>query len=145
MRTNRCPVNQFDTWVMRAQSWDTVRGWLCDLAEEMHAGLRDGSLPALELDRVWIGNDGRARLLDWPAPNDHPDLADSPLPRQAVDLPQAERFLYRVAVSALEGHVLADTHVHVVRRECRFQCRRLIVSRSLVNNASQRPRKCWPR
>ena len=79
----------------------------------MHAGLRDGSLPALELDRVWIGNDGRARLLDWPAPNDHPDLADSPLPRQAVDLPQAERFLYLVAVSALEGHVLADTHLHV--------------------------------
>jgi len=107
------PGQPVDTWVMRPQSWGTVRGWLCDLAEEMHAGLRDGSLPALELDRVWIGNDGRARLLDWPAPNDHPDLADSPLPRQAVDLPQAERFLYLVAVSALEGHVLADTHSHV--------------------------------
>ena len=107
------PGQPFDTLVMRAQSWETVRGWLCDLAEEMHAGLRDGSLPALELDRVWIGNDGRAWLLDWPAPNDHPDLADSPPPRQAVDLPQAERFLYRVAVSALEGHVLADTHPHV--------------------------------
>src|SRR5262249_47951249 len=45
--------------------------------------------------------------------NDHPDLAGSPLPKQAVDLPQAERFLYLVAVSALEGHVLADTHSQV--------------------------------
>ena len=97
----------------RARSWETVRGWLCDLAEEVQAGLRDGSLPALELDRVWIGNDGRAWLLDWPAPNDRPDLAGSPPPQQAIDLPQAERFLYRVAVSALEGHVLADTHPHV--------------------------------
>ena len=51
----------------------------------------------------WIG---RCRAID-------PDSADSPLPRQTVDLPQAERFLYRVAVSALEGHVLADTHSHV--------------------------------
>ena len=107
------PGQPFATLVTRARSWETVRGWLCDLAEEVQAGLRDGSLPALELDRVWIGNDGRAWLLDWPAPNDRPDLAGSPPPTQAVDLPQAERFLYRVAVSALEGHVLADSHPHV--------------------------------
>ena len=105
------PGQPFDTLVTRAQSWETVRGWLCDLAEEVQAGLRDGSLLALGLDRVWIGNDGRAWLLDWPAPNDHPESVASP-PR-AVDLPQAERFLYRVAVSALEGHVLADNHGHV--------------------------------
>jgi hypothetical protein len=99
--------------VTRARSWETVRGWLCDLAEEVQAGLRDGSLPALEFDRVWIGNDGRAWLLDWPAPNERPDPAESLPPKQAVDLPQAERFLHRIAVSALEGHVLADTPSHV--------------------------------
>ena len=107
------PGQPFDALLTRAQSWQTVRGWLCDLAEEVQAGFRDGSLPALELDRVWIGNDGRAWLLDWPAPNDRSDLAHSPPPKQAIDLPQAERFLYRVAVSALEGHVLADTHPDV--------------------------------
>ena len=107
------PGQPFDTLLTRAQSWGTVRGWLCDLAEEVHAGLRDGSLPVIEFDRVWIGDDGRARLLDWPVPSDRPDSAGSPPPKQAVDLPQAERFLYRVAVSALDGHVLADTHPHV--------------------------------
>jgi hypothetical protein len=97
----------------QVQPWGTVRGWLCDLAEEVQAGLRDGSLPVIELDRVWIGDDGRARLLDWPVPCDRPDSASSAPPKQTVDWPQAERFLYRVAVSALEGHVLADTHPRV--------------------------------
>jgi uncharacterized RDD family membrane protein YckC/membrane-associated protease RseP (regulator of RpoE activity) len=108
----RVPGQPFDTFLTQMQPWGTVRGWLCDLAEEVHAGLRDGSLPVIELDRVWIGDDGRARLLDWPVPNDRPDSADSAPAKQPVDLPQAERFLYRVAVSALEGHVLADTQPH---------------------------------
>jgi uncharacterized RDD family membrane protein YckC len=107
------PGQRFDTLLTEAQSWGTVRGWLCDLADEVHAGLHDGSLPVIEFDRVWIGDDGRARLLDWPVPGDRPDSAGSAPPTQAVDLRQAERFLYRVAVSALEGHVLADTHPHV--------------------------------
>jgi hypothetical protein len=107
------PGQPFDTVLTRAPSWQTVRGWLYDLAEEVQAGFRDGSLPTLELDRVWIGNDGRAWLLDWPAPNHRLDPSDSPPPQPAIDLPQAERFLYRVAVSALEGHVLADTHPDV--------------------------------
>jgi hypothetical protein len=69
----------------------------------MQAGLRDGSLPTLEVDRIWIGSDTRARLLDWPAPGHRPDRVPSPAPTQAVDLRQAEHFLYGVAVSALEG------------------------------------------
>jgi uncharacterized RDD family membrane protein YckC len=105
------PGRPFDTLLTHAQSWRTVRGWLCDLAEEVHAGLRDGSLPVIEFNRVWIGDDGRARLLDWPS--DRPDSAGSAPPRQTVDLQQAERFLYRLAVSALEGHVVPDTHPDV--------------------------------
>jgi hypothetical protein len=104
------PGQPFDSLVTQARSWETVRGWLCDLAEEVKAGLRDRSLPTLTFDRVWIGNDGRAWLLDWPAPNARPDRASSTPPEQAVDLPEAQRFLYQVAVSALEGHVLTDTH-----------------------------------
>ena len=107
------PGQPFETSAARARSWETVRGWLCDLAEEIQAGLRDGSLPTLEVNRVWIGSDTRARLLDWPAPDDRPDRVRSPAPQQAVDLRQAERFLYGVAVSALEGHVLADADAHV--------------------------------
>lgn len=106
------PGQAFDTLVTRPRSWETVRGWLCDLAEEMQAGLRDGSLPSLAFDRVWIGDDGRAWLLDWPTSDGGPDRAVSP-PQQPLDLPQAERFLYRVAMSALEGHLLADTMPHV--------------------------------
>jgi hypothetical protein len=106
------PGQPFTSLLRRARSWVTVRGWLCDLAEEMQAGLRDGSLPVLELNRVWIKDDGRACLLDWLAPNDRAELAASSPPQQAVNLPQAERFLYRVAVSALKGHVLADPGPH---------------------------------
>jgi uncharacterized RDD family membrane protein YckC len=54
------PGQPFEAVVTQAQSWGTVSGWLRDLAEEVQAGLGDGSLPALELDRVWIGSDGRA-------------------------------------------------------------------------------------
>ena len=46
-----------------------MRFWLCDLAEELNAGLNDGTLPKqLALDRVWITAEGRAKLLDFPAP-----------------------------------------------------------------------------
>ena len=111
------PGQPFEISVRGPQSWKTVRGWLCDLAEEIQAGLCDGSLPTLDVDRVWIGRDARARLLDWPAPGDGPDRASSPASQQVVDLPLAERFLYRVAVSALEGRVLAeaDSHARALR------------------------------
>ena len=49
------------------QPWSRVRHWIADLAHEAAAGLRDGSLPALHVDRVWIGADERVRLLDWSA------------------------------------------------------------------------------
>jgi uncharacterized RDD family membrane protein YckC len=101
------PGQPFDTLARRAQSWGMVCAWLGDLAGEITAAMRDGSASALELDRVWIGTDGRARLLDWPAQEDRLELARSPTPGQTVDLPQAERFLYRVAMSALKGQVLA--------------------------------------
>jgi len=113
------PGRSFLTVVTRAQSWDTVRGWLCDLAEEVQAGLRDGSLGGLELDRVWIGRDDRAWLLDWEASTNR--LLRGTLPaRQVIDLPRAERFLYRLAASALEGHLVADTHPHLRASQVRL-------------------------
>lgn len=54
-----------------ASSWKSVEGWLNDLVAELVASERDKSTPALSLDRVWIRQDGRAVLLDFPAPTDH--------------------------------------------------------------------------
>ena len=51
------------------QPWSQVRFWLYDLAREIGAAEKDGTLPpVLTLDRVWITGDGRAKLLDFPAP-----------------------------------------------------------------------------
>lgn len=60
--------------IQTAQPWAQVRYWLHDLAMEISAAEKDGSLPAmLALERVWITRDGRAKLLDFPAPG----VADS--------------------------------------------------------------------
>ena len=52
------------------QPWQTVRHWLTDLAAELDASAKDdGASHAVpDLDRVWITSDGRAKLLDFPAP-----------------------------------------------------------------------------
>ena len=50
------------------QPWSEVRYWLHDLATEISAAEKDGTLPELALDRVWITGEGRAKLLDFPAP-----------------------------------------------------------------------------
>lgn len=49
-------------------SWKSVQGWLNDLAAELIASDRDKATPVLALNRVWIRPDGRAVLLDFPAP-----------------------------------------------------------------------------
>ena len=85
------------------QAWDKVRYWLLDLAEELSAGLADQSLPPLVgLERVWIGKDGRAKLLDFPAP----DISGENSLKIAIavkDSRSARLFLNQVAVALLEG------------------------------------------
>lgn len=91
------------------QPWSQVRFWLYDLAREISAAQKDGTLPAmLALDRVWITGDGRAKLLDFPAPG----LSSSPTNREtavlAPPLPQHnhhQAFLKEVADAALRGEV----------------------------------------
>jgi uncharacterized RDD family membrane protein YckC len=78
------------------QPWCEVRHWLNDLAIEISAAERDGTLPELALDRVWITGDGRVKLLDFPAPG----LASRiHAPAQA-----SNSFLSTVATSALLGN-----------------------------------------
>ena len=92
--------------VRSPQSWRDVRYWLHDLATEISAAEKDGSLPALALDRVWITAEGRAKLLDFPAPglrekseNGVPKSGTSP--ETAIRIPQ--QFLDDLASAALTG------------------------------------------
>jgi hypothetical protein len=84
--------------IARPQSWSRVRHWLADLAQELAAALKDGSLPALQANRVWVSSDDRARLLDWPPPG-----AKNPARDESHDFPDAQKFLYGIAAGALRG------------------------------------------
>jgi uncharacterized RDD family membrane protein YckC len=80
------------------QPWSAVRDWLHDLSVELSTGLDDRSLPDLSLERVWIGATGRVCLLEWlDGTNDNNEDHGYP------DHVDAQRFLFRVAGSALEG------------------------------------------
>jgi hypothetical protein len=54
--------------------WSTLKSWLLDLATELVASTADGSTPPLQLDRLWIRDDGRLVLLDFPAHGLSPGL-----------------------------------------------------------------------
>ncbi len=88
------------------QPWKVVRFWLLDLAEELEAASRDGSLPeTLALDRIWIQANGRAKLLDFSAPGAAPQAGIESI---ASDAPgAAQHFLDQLAVSALEGRAVS--------------------------------------
>jgi len=86
------------------QPWSQVRYWLYDLAREIVAAAKDGTLPPiLALDRVWITGDGRAKLLDFPVPGLAPTKIDNAALAQSCD-----RFLGAVAAAALTGRADAD-------------------------------------
>jgi hypothetical protein len=98
--------------VRHPQPWREVRYWLHDLAGEISAAQKDGSLPELALDRVWITAEGRAKLLDFPAPGlegkseiRNPKSETNPNP--SIQLSQ--RFLEEVAGAALAGSADART------------------------------------
>ncbi|MGA3163476.1 MAG: protein kinase [Verrucomicrobiota bacterium] len=81
------------------QPWSQVRYWLYDLAREISAAAKDGTLPpVLALDRVWITGDGRAKLLDFPAPG----LASTIVDKEAT-VQSCGYFLSKVADAALTG------------------------------------------
>jgi eukaryotic-like serine/threonine-protein kinase len=85
------------TLIAQPQPWSSVRYWLLDLAEELRAATHDGSLPAtLTMGQVWITADGRAKLLDSPAPG------TAALP-EAAPAPSVPAFLQEVGCAALEG------------------------------------------
>jgi eukaryotic-like serine/threonine-protein kinase len=46
--------------------WAVLKEWLLDLVNELSAAERDGTMPPLALDRVWVRPDGRIVLADFP-------------------------------------------------------------------------------
>ena len=84
--------------------WSRARLWLSDLAAELAASARDATTPVLALDRVWVRPDGRAVLLDWPAPGatgSPADLAAVPLLESIGRLAMGYEHATPVPVSAV--------------------------------------------
>jgi eukaryotic-like serine/threonine-protein kinase len=82
------------------QPWRDVRYWLHDLAAELSAAEKDGAVPDLELDRIWITAEGRAKLLDFPAPGLAPNAQP---PVIGAGVPAVNSFLNAVVTAALSG------------------------------------------
>ena len=93
----------FVSVVAASRSWTHVKHWLMDLSREIDSSLRDGSLPMLTLDRIWISGDGRARFLDFRAPG----TPETPAIGSATRLSDVQAFLGVLAQSALYGHASA--------------------------------------
>ena len=99
------------------QPWSHVRYWIQDLASEISVAAKDGTLPGvLAVDRVWITGEGRAKLLDFPAPGlVSAERANEPTSQQSnvAGLPAllpsqaAQPFLDQVAAAALIGDASA--------------------------------------
>ena len=106
------PGRPFHELVNRRQPWNPGRVWLMDLAEELTAAAKEGSLPeCLGLDQIWITTDGRAKLLDFRVPNGDArnDRAASAMESLSSTGSGPELFLKQVAVTALEGRLIAAT------------------------------------
>ena len=101
-------------------AWKSVRWWLLDLAEALHAWPEDRLTPTtLDLSRIWITAEGRAKLLDFPAPGTTQTgrAEDVALEKNKAMTEACRRgtpsgywlanlFLRQVAVSAMEGRSL---------------------------------------
>jgi hypothetical protein len=79
------------------QPWKIARHWLLDLASELQARLDLGLREPLDLGRVWITRDGRAKLLDFHAPAARVSTQAS----ERLNTSSAQRFLCAVASHAL--------------------------------------------
>ena len=89
------------------QPWEQVRNWFQDLAVELVASL-DDPLPKIpaSMERVWITNEGRAKLIDTALPI----VEAEPSRPQELSLTKIQQFLHQVGCSALEGGVSEPRH-----------------------------------
>jgi eukaryotic-like serine/threonine-protein kinase len=98
------------------KTWGCVRYWLHDLAQELDAALHDSSLPpSVEMNRVWLTSDGRAKLLEFPAPGAG-GVNKGPAPEKdqrstPFGSDEAQLFLKQVAASAVAGRPLSAVEI----------------------------------
>jgi hypothetical protein len=114
-----------------------VHGWLKDLATELAAAERDDTTPPLGLDRVWIRPDGRAVLLDWPAPG-----TEAP-----GDPATAQQLLSAVGQCASSPPASAVAMLDRWRKKRAVPLAELIGDLSVVTASSgtvTRSRRAWP-
>jgi uncharacterized RDD family membrane protein YckC len=78
-------------------AWPEVRRWLMDLVRELTQAQRDGTLPALGLDRLWLRGDRRIVLLDFPVRPQGVPVADAAPAERARMAPTPEAFVSAVA------------------------------------------------
>ena len=97
-----------------------MRYWLHDLATEISAAEKDGTLPELALDRVWITGEGRAKLLDFPAPG----LAAQINPIRSPFNPDQPPSCSAVAAAALTGSPGGSAQGRRAMWRCRCRCTR---------------------
>jgi hypothetical protein len=100
------------------QPWSVVREWLQIVADEVRSSLADGSLSDLSVDCVWIGADGRIRLLEWPVTGSHE--GDSGDGKQVADFGRVQTFLCQLAITSLEGRAVALDERRVPQAEPRL-------------------------
>jgi hypothetical protein len=83
---------------LQSQPWSAVRHWMSDLAMELDAASKDGTLPAvITPSHVWLTGTGRALLLDAAWNNDADDQSFE------VRTPEgAQKFLSAVAKQILD-------------------------------------------
>ncbi len=92
--------------VGQPQAWREVRYWLHDLATEISLAEKEGTLPELALNRIWITAEGRAKLLDFPAPGliGKSEFGRPKAESNVSSPPQTTPgFLTEVAMTALKG------------------------------------------
>jgi uncharacterized RDD family membrane protein YckC len=123
------------------EPWETARIWLSDLADELHASLRDGTVPeALSKAHVWITASGRAVLLDFPSPGCATESA-----HPMVNVEQVQAFLHDAAEAAISPLMPVHARTFLTGlHERRFEAPPIVAGnlRALVNRpATTEPRR----
>jgi hypothetical protein len=117
------------------EPWETARVWLSDLADELHASLRDGTIPdALSQGYVWITTSGRAVLLDFPSPGCATESA-----HPIVNVEQVQAFLHDAAEATISPLMPVHARTFLTGlRERRFEAPPIVAGnlRALVNRAA---------
>jgi hypothetical protein len=112
-----CPLADLCT-PSKPLPWREVRPILQQLADELAAAERDGTLPAaLTVAQVWVQPDGRVQLLDHPL---------GPSPPGAAGPGQALSLLGQVAVLTLEGRPRRPEQAGAVRAPLPLHASRLL-------------------